>query len=321
MGKRSILSGTAAALGMLVLILDSKTALKGAAVGVELCIKSVIPSLFPFFLLSGILVASWMGASFPLLRPLCRFLGMPKGSESLLIAGFLGGYPVGAKAIRDAWAKGFLRKEDAQRLLCFCNNAGPAFLFGMVAPLFPDPFSGWALWGIHILSALITSCILREKTTAQVSIPHEKSGNLTQSLIGAIKVTAQVCGWVILFRILSAFLERWVLWAFPLWIRCAVTGLLELTNGCISLASVGSGNLRFLLCSAMLAFGGLCVCLQTASVTQGLSLRFYCFGKLTQTLFSLLISAVYLRLLSPLWLIGMIPFAAAGKTEKTVAFP
>ena len=48
--KTNKLACTAAALGMLVLILDSKTALAGAREGIDLCIRTVIPSLFPFFL-------------------------------------------------------------------------------------------------------------------------------------------------------------------------------------------------------------------------------------------------------------------------------
>ena len=117
MGKRRILPGVVAALGMLILILDTKTALWGATQGIDLCIRSVIPSLFPFFLLSGILVKSLMGAKLPLLRPVGRLLGIPKGAEALLISGFLGGYPVGAKCIRDAWNRGGISKQDAERML------------------------------------------------------------------------------------------------------------------------------------------------------------------------------------------------------------
>ena len=46
MGKK-ILTGSLAALGILVLILDGKTAILGAGDAIELCLASVIPSLFP----------------------------------------------------------------------------------------------------------------------------------------------------------------------------------------------------------------------------------------------------------------------------------
>ena len=74
--------GLAAAAGMLVFILDSKTALSGANEGVQLCIRTVIPSLFPFFVLSALMTGALMGTSLRGLRPLCRLMKMPVGAES-----------------------------------------------------------------------------------------------------------------------------------------------------------------------------------------------------------------------------------------------
>ena len=47
--KQRCLLGIMAAVGMLVLIFDSALALEAARAGVELCLETVIPSLFPFF--------------------------------------------------------------------------------------------------------------------------------------------------------------------------------------------------------------------------------------------------------------------------------
>ena len=312
MNKTKRHPGLFAALGMLLLILDSKTALAGAGAGLELCIRTVIPSLFPFFLLSGVLVSSLMGSSVKLLRPLGRLLGMPVGTESLLVSGFLGGYPVGAKSIRDAWAEGHLSKSDAERMLSFCNNAGPAFLFGMAAPMFSGAYAGWVLWGIHLISALFAGFLLRGKDQTGTTLPSKNSITLSQAMQNALSVTAGVCGWVIAFRLLCAFLERWFLWLLPTWGQALVTGLLELTNGCVSLRSVSSENARFLLCSILLAFGGLCVHMQTRSVTRGLSLRYYVLGKLLQTGCSLFFSLMWLRKISPLFAL-LLPLLLTGK--------
>lgn len=312
MDNRRILPGVVAALGMMILILDSKTALSGAAEGIDLCIRSVIPSLFPFFLLSGIVVKSWMGTNLPLLRPVGQFLGIPAGAETLLISAILGGYPVGAKCIRDAWACGGISKQDAERMLWFCCNAGPAFLFGMVAPLFPPGNSSWILWGIHITAALLIGFFHPGKSEETAKLPVSENVNLSLSLMEAIKVTAQVCGWILVFRVLLAFLSQWFLWILPEWLQVTLTGFLELSNGCLDLAAVKSEPIRFLLCSAMLSFGGCCVALQTRSVTQGLNLGGYYLGKLLHTVLSLLLSSMYLGLLSPLWLLAF-PFAAVCK--------
>ena len=102
MKRRRLLTGIGGCIGLLVLILDAKTALQGARQGVELCLKTVIPSLFPFFVLSILLTSSLLGSRIPLLRPLGRLCGVPKGAESLLIPAFLGGYPVGAQSVPEA---------------------------------------------------------------------------------------------------------------------------------------------------------------------------------------------------------------------------
>ena len=49
--RRRQLSGMFLALGLLILILDGKTAYNGAVDGIELCLKTVIPALFPFFVI------------------------------------------------------------------------------------------------------------------------------------------------------------------------------------------------------------------------------------------------------------------------------
>ncbi len=287
--KKRLWSGAGACLGMLILILDGRTAVEGARAGVELCLKTVIPALFPFFLLSVLLTSSFLGCSFALLRPLGRLFGMPKGGESLLIPAFLGGYPVGAQAVASAVQAGQLSAQAGARLLGFCNNAGPAFLFGIVGPMFPRAWMAWALWGIHIAGAL-TAALLLPGSDEMVSLSPGKPLSLSAALRAALGVMATVCGWVVLLRVLIAFLSRWMLWLLPTAAQVAVIGLLELSNGCCALLAIEDVPLRFLICSGMLACGGLCVTMQTRSVAQGLSLEYYLPGKLVQTAVSLLLA-------------------------------
>lgn len=278
------------AIGMMVLILDSKTALEGAAEGLTICIQTVIPSLFPFIFLSTILTNSLSGRQFPILRPLGRFCGMPEGSESYFLVGILGGYPTGADCITNGYCKGLLTKDQAERLLGFCSNAGPAFLFGMAGHLFSSPYTPWILWAIHIISALVAGHFLPKASNHTKSLEIFASSKSQGSLSHTLRVMASICGWVVLFRILIGFCNRWFLWLFPTEVRCVFTGLLELSNGCCSLAALTSEAMRFLILSCFLAFGGFCVTMQTLYVTEGLSLHWYLIGKLLQTTLSFLLS-------------------------------
>lgn len=288
---QQLIAGLSGLLGMMMLILDGRTALSGAAEGVKLCVQTLIPSLFPFFLFSGLLTRAFVGSKAIWLRPMGRMFGIPQGAESLLIASFLGGYPVGAQNVATAFHSGQLSRADAERMLGFCSNAGPSFLFGIVSFMFPDKNTVWILWGIHIASAWLVSLL-----TSSPCIPAEmgkKQVSITREMSSAVKTMASVCGWVILFRVILAFLNRWFFWLLePSW-QVALAGLLELSNGCCSLQNVENPELRFLICSAILSLGGVCVALQTAAVTSGLSLKYYYPGKLLQCCFSLILSCAY----------------------------
>lgn len=293
MKRKSFFVGIGASLGMLILILDGKTAMAGAREGLELCLRTVIPSLFPFFLLSILLTGALAGRKIPMLRPLAGLCGIPEGGETLLITGFLGGYPVGAQSVADFYRAEHLSKAEAERLLAFCSNAGPAFLFGMAASIFPQRRMAVLLWLIHILSAVFTACLIPAGKVRTISLSEGKNVTMSDAMRKSISVMAYVCGWVVLFRVLIAFLSRWVLWLLPIPAQVGIMGLLELTNGCCALSSVTSTAVAFVLCSAMLAAGGLCVTMQTVSVTEGLSLKFYFLGKGMQVVFSVLLSLAW----------------------------
>lgn len=314
MSKR-FFQGGLAALGILLLILDSQAALSGAQEAIELCLSSVIPSIFPFLVLSGILTPAMCGMNVPIFRPLSRIMGIPAGSEGILLTGILGGYPAGAQAVHQAWEQDQLSKEDAHRMLAFCSNAGPSFLFGILSAKFSDHWMLWALWIIHIMSAMIVAIIFPGGRCTGRSITSASSVTLIQSLKKAVITMGYICGWVILFRVVLAFLDNWLLWLFPVAMRVCIYGLFELANGCCSMELVAPTGMRFILSSAMLAFGGVCVAMQTASVTGKLGLGYYLSGKILQTCVSVFLSMVVQWFLfpapekvtlSPLFLLGLL---------------
>lgn len=285
--KYKLRTGVAASLGLLLLILDSKTVIAAAQEGLSMCLQTVIPALFPFFVLSILLTSSLSGSSMPIFTPLERWCRMPAGSGSILLIGLLGGYPTGAQAVATAYRSGSLTEADARRMLGFCSNAGPSFLFGIVALQFSNSRVAWALWAIHIASALLTARLLPGGSDRKTALPAQTGLTLPQALERAIRVMAAVCAWVLLFRIVLVILNRWCLWLLPQALRIGLAGLLELTIGCTNLSGLGSEALMMVLCAGLLAFGGLCVAMQTASVTGSLGLGMYLPGKLLQSSISM----------------------------------
>ena len=286
------LLGLLPAVGIMILIFDSKTALKGAAEGVDLCIRTVIPSLLPFFILSAAMTKSFPGNVIRLFSPVVKICGIPSGHEALLLIGLVGGYPVGAKCINQAYVSGTLDKHCAIRMLGFCSNAGPSFIFGIAATMFYHQRTGWFLWFIHIASAMFTGILLPDRHVVTTSTKLVKATENNDLITGSLKALSTVCGWVILMRVINTYFDRWFLWQLSKTASAAITGFWELTNGCIDLCAIPSESIRFILCSAMLGFGGICVLLQTVSVTKELGLGLYIPGKLLQCSLSITLASL-----------------------------
>ncbi len=296
-GKRLLTAGILF-VSMAVLILDAKTALTGAQEGIQLCIAVVIPSLFPFLFLTVMLPGLLLGTKIPAIKKLSCLCGVPEGAESILVLSFLGGYPTGAGMVAEAYRQGAISKQSAQHMLGFCNNAGPAFLFGMVGRLFPV-YAVWILWLIHILSAIFVGIVTSKKSKDKCSNIQSKPTSVPIALNSSLKIMGNICGWVVIFRIIIGFFDRWFLWLAPRELQTAICGLLELSNGIISAEFITHDGLRFILCAAILSFGGLCVSMQTLSVTGEVGFGNYFPGKMLQCIFSVVLSAVAQFLMFP----------------------
>lgn len=276
------------AMGLIALILDAKNGLIAAQDAVTMCLHAVIPAIFPFLFLSALLIQAIGAKEIPVLRPIGKLCRIPNGCEPIFLLGLLGGYPTGAQLVSRAYQTGEISRKAADRLLGFCSNAGPSFLFGMSALMFTDKWLGWALWGIQIASALATAITLPGDWDARRKRHSEVAGvSLQQTIKTSVLTMGIICGWVILFRILICFLQRWVLWLLPMPVQVALCGVLELSNGILSLGCIQHIGLRFVLCAALLAFGGVCVALQTHSVIGKLNIADYFKGKLLQTFYAL----------------------------------
>jgi hypothetical protein len=191
-------------------------------------------------------------------------------------------------------------RAEANRMLSWCSQAGPSFIFGIATAQFPSTGYGWSLWGIQIVSALSVGWAFSGFPREQTEKTHS-SVTLSRAMHTALRAMASVCGWVVLFRVILGFLQRWIFLLLPETVTILLSGLLELTNGCLMLKNVENLHIRFLLCLIFLNFGGICVVLQTVSVAGRLDIRYYLAGKVLQTglavLFGCLLLGYYIMLI------------------------
>ena len=282
-------------------------AITGAKDGLMLCFNVIVPSLFPFFVLSSLVVdlglAAYLGRALEgLMRPLFRVSGSCAAAVAL---GFIGGYPVGARTALQLYQQGLCTKTEAERLLSFCNNSGPAFILGVVgAGVFGDSRVGLLLYLTHALASLIVGLLFRfyggrdarqssrssrAKPIQAVTVPAAFTGAVTRSLQSTLNICAFVVFFSVVLQLLTAYgvftaLARLLALAgFQAeWARRLVAGLLELSSGVSSLRGEAQLAGRVSMAAFMLGWAGLSVHCQVLSflVDSGLSARTYLAGKL-----------------------------------------
>jgi sporulation integral membrane protein YlbJ len=275
----------------LLLIMNLEQAAEGIRVGIDMCLQSVIPSLFPFLILTKYISSQLYGMRIPLLSKLSRLCGIPDTMGSALIVGLVGGYPGGAQLVTDAWERKLIAKKTAERMLGFCNNAGPAFIFGVCATMFTTAKVGWYILLIQVFSSIMCGAILPDGSNEIVGKDERRATSFVECFEMAIAAMGRICGWIFCFRVVISYLEAYCPIGNPI-LRTIVSGILELTNGCFCLYEIPAEPLRFILVSGMLSFGGLCVWLQTASMTKSLSLKWFYVGKSMQCLLSVLLAVI-----------------------------
>ena len=324
---RDILLGLGLLLAALALVAWPGESMSAMKDGLQLCGNVILPSLFPFFVLSSLVVelgmARYLGRALEkIMWPLFRVNG---ACVSALVLGFVGGYPVGARTAIRLYETGACSRTEAQRLLAFCNNSGPAFILGVVGTgIFSSGRIGLMLYLTHIAASLCVGLLFR--FYRREPGPARRPGHPPQfqaarfsaafiaSVKGALMSMLNICAFVVFFTVvirllfLSGVMEGAAglvsLLLSPLgldrsWTEKLLIGLLEVSSGVASLSGPGALTGRVSMAAFMLGWAGLSVHCQVLSFVgdSGLSVGPYLGGKLLHGAFS----AVFILLLTRLF--------------------
>ena len=323
-GVRDLCLGLGLLCATLALMFWPQEAMEAAREGLRLCYNVILPSLFPFFVLSTLVVdlglAGYIGRALEgIMRPL---FNVPGACASAFALGFVGGYPVGARTALSLYQKGMCTKTEAERLLAFCNNSGPAFILGVVgAGVFASSKVGLLLYLAHAAASVCVGFLFRfykreGKRREQRASPTFEAERITVAFTGAIKnsflSTLNICAFVVFFTVvikllfLSGLLPglAGVLGALlsPLgfstqWAERLLTGLIELTSGVWTLTGAGTMSGKLSMAAFLLGWAGLSVHCQVLSFIggSGLSVKTYLGGKLLHGGLSALFIGLLLR--------------------------
>lgn len=289
------------------LLLFPDHALPAARYGLSLWYTSVVPVLLPFMLLGQIAIrASLLEPALRLLyRPFHFLFGCSSYGAFAILAGFLSGFPMGAKITHDLLGQQKIEPEEARFLYGFVNNPSPAFLITYLAsdqlkqPSMKYTFL-FTVLGSSLLYGIISSFSFRKKNgSAPVCLPQKETKPAGRSFLILDESMADAAGsmvrlgiYMMMFSILTEALHQ-LMGGSTHPAGLLLLSSIELTSGVQRICASGLGLLQKtvalnLLCS----FGGCAVLAQTIGLAEleQEELHAYIKSRVLITLLSLLLS-------------------------------
>ena len=340
-----------------MLLIYPENCLSSARFGLELWLTAVLPSLLPFMAASFLLletgVVRMIAAIF---APVTRALFYAPGESAyVLLASAVSGYPVGARLAAELYANEQITEADAQRIVRFTSVTGPVFLTGAVsAGMFGLPEAGVYLAAAHYLSALLVGVLFglwdrRRNPAPSASILRLKDmwqrfkfdaascptlgAMLASSVEKSLAALFKVGGFIILFSVMLELLSVTGVMDVMVWVyaplaslggidsagaAAMLAGSIEMTTGCAQVAALGTDiNVKLILASGIVSFGGFGIHMQTRAVcaSSGLRPKRFLAAKSAQGIISSALTALHLALL-PL----STAVSSIGAETKTAAF-
>ena len=276
------------------IIFHSTTSIRGAQEGIKLCIYTILPALFPYCVLSIWLRSMLSNQNSKYMRPFEKFINLPSGCGLIFLLGLLGGYPIGAICVDQEQKNGRISTITANYLRPICNNAGPSFVIGIISASFDNRYYPYYLLLIQALSSILL-CIIFLVPSKGNYLPHNtKEITFNNAVKQAISYMVNICATVIIFRVILSIINYYTLGTFPNeWITI-INGLIELTNGVISLKNIQNTAIRFVIASGLISFGGLCVHIQTASLSSPGTYKYYLLCSIIKSVINILFALIYI---------------------------
>ena len=250
--------------------------------GLGIWLNFVVPTLFPFFVLTAILTK--LGAvskASAFLTPLTRSaFRLPGISSYCFVMSILSGYPVGSRIIADLYENGLIDNKQASRMSALCSTSGPMFVIGSVgSAMFQSKAAGLILFASHLFAVIAVSMIAarfykKEEKAPPKTATLRADNVLYESVYGAVISILCVGGFITVFYVLIEMLTDFrILWPLSMGLGKVFSlfgmenaagafteGLLEVTRGAKALSAFGPSTLP--LAAFLVTFGGACILAQ-----------------------------------------------------------
>ena len=277
--------------------------MKATTNGLHIWLINVVPALFPFFILTRIVIALNQ-TSIPVLDKFTTKCFRTNNAGLVYFLSLLSGYPVGAKLISSYYENGLIDKAGAKKMFCFCSTSGPMFIIGAVGiGVFGSAKAGYVLLIGHILGSFLNGLLYRGKRAQVVDYrPKISKTSINEIMFDSINSILLVGGYIVLASITIQMLQitnviptitKLISKVLPLnqhLVSSVICGIIEITNGLVMLGVADvSITLKIVIASFIIAFSGICIMMQSVSFLDkiGLKSKEMILPKITQAIFSL----------------------------------
>lgn len=283
-------------------LLWGKECARGALNGIYFCAEVLVPSTFPFMIISVFIAESGLAEKIGKLSGnICpKVFGVSKNLSAVIIMSMIGGYPVGARGISALAENGKISRNDAVKASYFAVGAGPGFLITFVASsLLSCREIGFCLLTAQILSVIIIGILNKFIITEndgynsfaelkRASVPFTAA--ITKSVISSAYGMLEMCGMVVAFSAVIGIAEKILADAVVY-----ISIVLEVTTACNLLAEKNSVT----AIAFATGFGGLCVhfqiftALKNIKINKGLFFLYRIMQGLLTALFTFLFIKIF----------------------------
>ncbi len=298
-----------AALSIIIVyfVMEPKICMESSLQGGKLFLNSVFPALFPFMVITGILISyGGINAYSKVLGPLlCKPLGLPKVCSFPLVISALCGYPLGAKYSSELYEKKLIDLSQYAKIINVASNASPLFIVGAIGTaMLKDKSAGNIILMSNYISSIIMAFILKCNKSDSAQVTYNNSDKkifgevLKDSIDNALKTSLSVGSFIVIFSVITAIIKNNAIFNIVLnkisngnnslkeLLSGIILGFIEITNGCYSicLSNINYG-IKVSLISFLCGFSGLSIISQVHSFTykhKELSIKRYILRKFIQ---------------------------------------
>lgn len=295
---------------ILLLIFDTKGISTAVYSSVFICLEVIIPSLFAFMVLSSLILSTNLYKI--IFKPLIIFfrilLKMTEQESGIFILSLIGGYPVGAKLIRQGVENGSITQKSAKKIISFSFASGPSFITGIVGVgVFGSVKTGLILYCSNIISCLILAFVLNVKNKPCMAQNAYNISFTADKLINAItnsaRVLFEICAMIVGFSVINRVISYLPFEIIGDWLNINESFLKSLIFSITEISNIRSfpPSIVYLpLISALLSFGGICVLMQVKSILgQNVNMKGFVIIRILGAIISGAITFIYIKVANP----------------------